>query len=619
MNDLVDFDGLEYVIWTSPIMPKYLMCEILWQLHMDRFIYEIIVFSCPKLAIEVADAVLENFKYFNPTDSLLKIRTLTSACYRMIQRLVYFKIDLNVLTQAFRNFEKCLRYFRELPNAIKLKTLQGDEKYHFMGRQMYFILCVIIESMDNYYLTKKFKSPDFQELYKLTYRQGAVVNKDSCVITTNKYKNLLEILDKSNEALLDTCKYLAMDVNVNVFCAWSEFEFQGQNSMQKVIGMLTYKILCIICRIPNLKNHPVQSFLREIAYKPVNFAEIINVLSARDIIHKIVNDKERQKWIKALLYRHKLFEDIALVELIETHLELFDSDECHRLFKTMYEYLNVNVATENEEKKILASKIFQRCSSFAKYDIIEMHFNKNIFIDTLETTEFDSMVTEIFNKLINTPNMDLSKVFNVFIQNPRKVFTKIFTVACDGTEQTNTMIAVMKPFEKYFNHYYEKDTEPCIILVLKDIIASILECETKQNHFIRFLISLKKSGAIPGPKLLLLIIMPNLHKALLNKNIFDVDLHCKLIQECYPLPELIDYRPPILAMFAQVLDTVRWKMDTYSPIAPMTLERVIKIQTMILFTYGLQIPGNKHNTIIMRYTLNTKIICNKYTFTILQN
>lgn len=591
LKDLVDFDGLEYVIWTLPTIPKYLMCEILWQLRMDKFIYEIIVFSCPKLAIEVADAVLENFKYLNPTDSLLKIKLLTSACYRMIHRLVYFKMDLNMLTQAFRNFENCLRYFRELPNAIKLKTLQGDEKYQFMGRQFYYMLCVIVQCMDNYCLNKKFKSPDFQEIYELTYGQGAVVNKDSSVISTNKYKELLEILDKSNIALLDTCKHLAMDINVNVFCAWSEFEFDNEKSMQKVIGVLTYKILCIICRIPKLKKHPVLNILKEIAYKPIDFAEIINVISADDIIHKIGNDKERPKWIKALLYREKLFEDIALVELINTHLELFDSDECHRLFKTMYEYLKLNVATENEAKKLLASKIFQRCSSLAKNGIIEIYFSKNIFIDTLETTEFDSMVTEIFNKLINTPNMDMSKVFNVFIQNPRKVFTKIITVACEGMEQTNVMTAVIKPLEKYFNHYYEKDIEPCIMLVLKDVIASILECETKQHHFIRFLTSLKNSGAIPGPKLLLLVIMPNLHKALLNKNIFDVDLHCKLIQECYPLPELADYRPPILAMFAQVLDTVRWKMDTYSPIAPVTLERVIKLQTMILMSYESHVPG----------------------------
>lgn len=44
-------------------------------------------------------------------------------------------------------------------------------------------------------------------------------------------------------------------------------------------------------------------------------------------------------------------------------------------------------------------------------------------------------------------------------------------------------------------------------------------------------------------------------------------------------------------MFAQVLDTVRWKMDTYSPIAPETLERVIKLQTMILMSYESHVPG----------------------------
>ncbi|CAH2099858.1 unnamed protein product [Euphydryas editha] len=590
LGELVDLDEIDNVIWTIPTIPKYLMCELLWQLHMDKYLYEILMFSCPKLALEVANAVFENFKYFNPTDSLEKLTPLTTSCYRLMTRFIFFNEEINVLSHAFRNFQNCLRYYMEPPNATKLESLGKKSRYIFLGKQFHSLLCVIRNCFENYVSNQKFRPTDFQQIYELTYNKSTVINSQTSVfIPDSNNKNLLEYINNANVDLLDTCKNLAMEVNVAVFCAWSEFEFEDKKTIQQVIGELSYRIINLLHKIVNLANHPMINIFKQIAYKPLDFVEVINIINTEDIIENLSNGNEREKWIKALLYRDKLCEDAALLEQIDTNLEFLDDDERCRLFKKMHCHLSY--ATDNIESKLsFAIKVFQHCSSSSKHEIVEEQFSNCRFNNTLQTPEFDNMVTEFFNKLINNPDMDMSKVLTLFIQNPRKVFTKIFTLACDNMDQTDIMLQVMKPLEKYSNHYYEIDIEPCIILVLKETIANILENELKQTHFLRFLIYLKKSKMICGSKLFLYVIMPNLHNALLNKDMLNIYIHCKLLVLLYSFQELEVYRVPTLAMLAQVLDIVRWKIDTYLSISPMTLELVLKLQTNIFWTQESVIP-----------------------------
>ncbi|XP_047537147.1 uncharacterized protein LOC125071096 [Vanessa atalanta] len=590
LEEMVDLDGIDFVIWTIPTIPKCLMCEVLWRLHMDSFVYEILVFSCPQLALEVADALIENFKYFNPTDCLPKLKLLTAASYRLICRFVFFYLEHDELTHGLNNLQNCLKYFLDPPNKSKLDSLSKDEKYKFIGNRLYLMLCLLADCFNNFVTVQKLKPSDFQQIYELTYKEGAInENQTSILISDCSNNSLLECINNSHIALLDVCKILVMDVSVEIFCAWSEFEDNGK-SMQQTIGELCYKVHKTLCKIASVSEHPIVTMLQQISCKPLDLVEVVKRTKTEDIVENINKmDSESAQWVKALLHIDKLCENKVLMEQIANHLDLLSEDECFKLFKILHSHLHNN--TENvKQERLLAVRVFQRCSSGSKHEIVDEQFNNYLFNDNFQTPEFDNMMTEFFNKLIVSPDMDVSDVLSVFLQNPRKVYTRIFTLASENMQQTDIMLKLMKTLEKFAKHYYNEETEPCIILIAKEIITNNLDTDEKQNNFINFLSCIKTSNAIPGPKLFLLVIMPNLHSALLNKNIDSVYIHCKLLQEAYPLKELIEYRAPTLAMLAQVLDTVRWKINTFMALSPSTLELVLKLQTSLLNTYESLIP-----------------------------
>ncbi|OWR43858.1 hypothetical protein KGM_208638 [Danaus plexippus plexippus] len=437
LEEMVDLDGIDFVIWTIPTIKRCLMCEILWKLNMENFIYEIIVYSSPYLGLEVAAAFIENFKYFEPTECLSKLKILTAACYRLLARQAFFNIQDNEIKEAFNYFQKCIQLWVNLPNSDKLSRLSRDAEYKFIGDRLHSILLLALDIFSYFTTEQKRKSADFQDIYELTFKEEILKDKGDVVkLSSCNHSILITYLDKSHIDFLDVCQTLVMDVSVDIFCAWTEYE-EDDKSMQQKIGELCYKVTETLSKINSISEHPVLSMLQQISTKPVNLEDIINKTDVNIIIENINKADDSSQWIKALLYRDNLCEEQLLIEQLSNHLEELNEEECYKLFK----------------------------------------------------------------------------LFNKFIQD-------------------------------------RKDT----------------------NEFLK--------GA-------------------------------------YSLNELVQYRAPTLAMLAQVLDSVRWKINTFTSIAPPTLDLVIQLQTSLLNTYESDIPENE--SVWLKSKLRNIKPLNMYYFRLLWN
>ncbi|KAJ0181216.1 hypothetical protein K1T71_003301 [Dendrolimus kikuchii] len=592
LEEMVEIEDINTVIWTIPTIPKCLLCELIWNLHMEKFLYEAIVLLYPPLALELVEAFLNHFKYINPIDAASKLRQITTACYLQICRLHSFHIEkddlINKLTTALINLQNSLKLFIEPPNVHKLNVLSKDDLYKYKGKSFQeFIACIYncFEQFTNSFDNSINESLD---IYLLTYKENRFVNDTiNFKICDTNNKEILECLNNCNEALLETCKTLIMDISVEIFCAWSEFEENG-NSMQQHIGEMCYKLLNKVTEISTLSEHPVMSMMQQIARKPVNARDLINVTDSDTIIENInKNVEDKEAWLHALLERNNLCEDVNLLNVIESNLNNFNPEMSYKLYKRIKLQLKNNV--ENENNIILLSiKVFQQCNLSDKYKILDETFIDNCFNNANETTEFCSMMTETFNKLIISPETDV-EVLTVFLQNPLQVYNKICNVAVESPQQADIMINVSLLLKNYCNHYYSNEIEPCVVKCTRDMLESNLDTENKQNNAIKFTCGLRQD-IIPGNKLLLLIIMPAMHKALINRNIANIYVQVRLLKEAYSVNDLIGYRAPMLAMLAQVLDVVRWKINTFTSTSPNVLEATLQLQMSIIETYGDNIP-----------------------------
>lgn len=591
LEEMTEMEGMQMVIWMIPTVPKYLLYEIFFNLHMQQFLYEIIAFSNPHLALQIADAFIVNMKYLNPVDQLDRVRIVAAALYRLICRLHFYHdgSDGDLLTDALNNFQLCINKFTNPPNADKVLNMPKDDQYKYLGRSLSIMLNLIEECMLQFTSKQEFEAEGFNEIYLGTHHPESIATKTlNFKICDSPNDAILQCLNKCHALLLDDCTTQVMSVSVDIFCAWSEYEENGK-SIQQSIGELCFKLRTILQGIPSISEHTLVGMLKQISREPLNHKDIINETDIEVIVEKInAHDEESPSWLSALLYKDDLCQNLTLLLLLESNIALLKEEQSQNLFEKIIDHLHDD--QENSEYlKVLAIKSFHQCNNTVKDEIITNQFSDNLH-DKMENGDFATMMTEIFNKLTVSDDADPSDILTLFLQNPKQTFMKIFKLAAENEKQTDIMLRVMDSLEKYNNFYYRQDTEPCIIKVSNHVLESYLDTDVKQSNFVNFISKLKQRNIIPGNKLLMLIIMPNLHKGLINRHVIGMNVQIKLLMAAYTIEELLEFRAPMLAMLAQVLEIVRWKFTSFEAAMPPTLELALRLQQEIFNTYEAQIP-----------------------------
>ncbi|CAH0600456.1 unnamed protein product [Chrysodeixis includens] len=604
LENMVELEGIFLVIWSIPTIPKYLMCELLFNLHMEEFAWEIITYCQPYLASQVGLTIQENLKYLDPVDCLPKVHKLSAACYSLLCRLNCFEFEAtkmkDIMSGAYQIIHKTVEYFVLPPNSHKLNSLGNDDLYKYKGECLKTILLLVYECFTKF--TQDQNSSCFDPMYKATCKEeefkSSPSKKKVCEI---EEKDIIDCINNTNKVLLDKFKLVVMEISVDIFCAWSEFEDDDGKDMQQYIGELCHKVRMKLLQVSEYAEHPVVNMIQQMARQPLIIADVINFTDTNVIIQKInSNDQDKLSWIHALVNKEQLCQHSNLLSIIDKNIEVFDTQECFKLYNTFTNYYKSN-SNCSEFVKTLAIKVFQYCEASDKHTILQDHFNENQFIDLSDDEHFHNVLTEMFNKFIASPNVDLTEVLNAFLQNPRQVYNKIFMLAKENNRLTSTMLNIMQLLKDYSNYYYVTETEPCIITITKNILETSIETEAQRENLLKFICGLKNNEIIPGTKLLLLIIMPIMHKALLSKDILKIHLQIQLLSDAYTVSELVKYRAPMLAMLSQVMDVVRWRnIKVFVSYAPMTLQLTLNFQKSIIASYDQDVPETEGNWLRMR-------------------
>ncbi|XP_021183895.3 uncharacterized protein LOC110371817 [Helicoverpa armigera] len=617
LREIAELEGVFLVIQSIPVIPRYLMCEMLWNLYMENFACEMVTYCYPFLAVEIAGAFVENYKYYNPTKGLKKLRNLSAACYKLICRLHCFQFDSTIfnklLKTCYETLQKCLKYFPKPPNSHRLNILSKDELYFYKGECLEIFLLLVHECFS--YFTQEVNSSCSFDIYRSTYKAGCFKDNPPTIKVCECPNNIVsECVNNCNILLLDVFQELVMDVNVDIFCAWSEFEVNHIN-MQQSIGELCHKVRTELINISSVAEHPVVSMIQQMARKPEVISDIINLTEADVIVQKInSNIEEKLSWIHALVNKEQLCQHVDLISVIDTHIDMFDEQECLKLYHTFTNY-SKNSINNREIVTKMSIKLFEHCSVSDKHKLLKEHFSDSQFHDLSDDELFHSTLNEMFNKFVAVPEADYTEVLNVFLQNPRQVFNKIFILAEENTQLTNTMLKIMQMLKDYANYYYVAETDPCIITTIKTNLDEVSESEMKQINLVKFLSGLKLNNIIPGTKLLLLIIMPHMHKALLHKDNNKIHVQIHLLNEAYTIQELLEYRAPMLAMLSQVLEVVRWgNINEFVPKASSTLQLALNFQKSLIETYDNGIPNDEGDWLRIRLKRKNMQPLNNYYF-----
>ncbi|KAM3966714.1 uncharacterized protein ACR2FA_012257 [Aphomia sociella] len=586
LEDITDIDELDMYIWVLPTLSKCLMCEMLWNLNFDKFIQELMSYCNPQLSLEIADAFTENLKYCTPFSCLSKVKLISASIHKIICRMHFFELEENVLTEkltmAYNIFEKCTYYFNNPPKPEDIIDLNKDEFFKFCGQCFQTILLLILDCLEQYVEIPELYPNDVGKIYTITHLRGTSTNIVNYKVCHSPNTSILDCVKKCHISLLNKLQEHGTHVSVTIFCAWSEINI-GSKTMQQIIGELSYKVRNKLMNITCLSDHPVISMLQQIARKPSHWKDLIDLPDSEALVESInTNEEDKAECLRALMEKDYLLRDDTLIQCFASNIECLNENECYELLKSIITYMNSEPNNKAMLEK-LAVKSFHHCNVTAKQEILTEYFSNKMFVNMTDNLVFALMLKEIFNKLILSPKTNMTDVLTIFFQNPKLVYNEIFKLAAENIQQTYIMLETMKLLQKYSNHYYDTDTQPCIVVVIQECFETY--DRPKLENLLKFVCGLKKNNCITGAKLLLLIIMPKLHKALLNKDLECLYNQTKLLQEAYSLDELLEYRAPMLAMLAQMLGIVRWNMVTFEPFSPKTLQIILQLQISLFNTY----------------------------------
>lgn len=592
LNDMMDVADLEPLIWSIPTVSKYLMCEIVWQLHFEKFIYELIPACWPQMGLEVAESFIENFKYLSPTGCLNSLYKLSASCYELLCRLAYFKYQddhtlSTTMTAVFNNLEKCLKYYTDPPNKHRLDSLSTDDLYKYKGHHLKALLYLVYDCLNMYNQNINTNCDD--TIYKLTYSTDYLHNIN-CKVYDSPNRMVVECLDNSNVILLDMFQRVVMNVSVNIFCAWSEYEEDGK-TFQQAIGELCHKVQEKLEGIRIVCDHPVVAMIQMMARKPSAINEIINSTDVPTIVSKISNnDEESKSWIQALVHYEDLHKHIELIRIVDSNLSAFDSTDSYKLYNLLKKGI-----IDNDQQLLfdLRLKLLAQCNIDDKHKIVTAQFHNQMLHDNIrQDNDFEARLNEMFNKFNSDPTVDLSAVLTLFYQSPREVYNKIFNLASHNIELIGTMVRLMILLKDYTKYYYATDTEACMIKIMKQTLTSCTESTLYSANIVKFICKLKENDIVSGSQLLILVVMPSIHTALVAENVKSLHIQLQVLLDAYTMEDLSDYRAPMLVMVAQIMDIVRLRtLGRFHMDAIQTLEKAIQFQKAVINTYRDVIPG----------------------------
>ncbi|XP_011568902.3 uncharacterized protein LOC105398488 [Plutella xylostella] len=595
LEELVEMPGIDMVIWTVPTITKCLICEMIWGLNMEPFLYEVISFCQSSMALQVVQPFIDSLKYSPLETSLAKIKLLSAACYRHISRMNFFTYDNSflfpTLTEFYETLLRCITYFVTPPRPERIERLPDDEKYKYMGNNLITVIKLILECFTLYTSLEKFETEGFEDMYLCTIKPESIQNRGGAYRPCDLPEgSVFQCVQKCNSALVDKCMAVVMEVSVDVFCAWSEFEENGK-TMQQSVGEMCYLLLSKLTKISAFSDHPIKNMLPQISCKPVDIHDIIKVADTETIIENVSKGLEHKVlWLQALIEKDELCQNMQSIACLTANIDFLKGDQCAQLMKKIIHYVEENSAAD-ESVKLLAINIFSKCNHSSKEMVLEEHFKNNVLNNSLETSQLNDMQTEIFNKLVATPDADITHVLSVFIQNPYLTYTKILNTAIENNKQCDIMLRVMSMLSKYTNHYYKTDTEACLVKSIEKYPLTSLESDKQRSSFVHFIVELRRAEILTAAKLLLLVIMPSLHRAIVQKDCGTVSVQVRLLSGAYSLDELLQYRAPVLAMLAQVLEAVRWTLPTFTGDAPTALEESLQLQMKLFKAYNGVVPA----------------------------
>ncbi|XP_065365949.1 uncharacterized protein LOC135958925 [Calliphora vicina] len=588
--NLKDDPELVHVLEICPLMPKFLLVTLVWELHLDQFFNEMLSYAPCWFTFQYFEPATDSLKYIDDAFEVLdKVGALLKSIFISITRSELRLMD-NVDTRIIHNklYDYAMNLLRLFytPDSEKFKNFTKKQSYKYAGFALKHLLELVLYSFDVYENDEKSNPAEDWREYNVCNQllKKSEVGKET--------KHLKEQQLKIIAALLNALQTQVMLVKIDIFIYWVEIDLNDKENLQEVIGTMAFRVGERMISNKTF-GHDVQQQLKVIEIRPKTLEEMTRDATIGDILNTLDNGEIdyniKKLWFNELLNRTVALGNEECLQSIKQNIKLMTVEHCLQIL----DFIKLEILRNHHENQIdsvedikpnmdsmdidpedyeeLSELILKALENYNTEQLLEVlnyqgklyGFNTSLFA----RPEISSRVTEFLNKYNGgSSTFDVQQFLILSFENAEMTWQKFFDMACHNLALITNYCITVKQCRPLSNNYF-----------IPRLLAAFNELPSlEQRYFPALLCEIYFTLYYPDNKTEFLKQVIHKHvNQYLDHQQFD---HLLPLAKCLNIigsyGESQSNKPlnfgeitaPVLLMAAQIMDKARWDLITYSDV-----------------------------------------------------
>lgn len=337
-----------HVLEICPLMPKFLLVTLVWELHLDQFFNEMLSYAPCWFTFQYFEPATDSLKYIEDVFEVLnKVEQLLKSIFISITRSelrLMDNVDARIIHNKLYDYAMNLLRLFYTPDSEKFKDFSKKQSYKYAGFAVKHLLNLVLFTFDVYENAEKANPlEDWQE-----YNVCKQLQKKPEIVSETKH--LKEQQLKIITALLNALQTQVMLVKIDIFIYWVEIDLNEKENLQEVIGTMAFRVGEIMLS-NKIFGHDVQQQLKVIEIRPKTLQEIIRDATIGEILNILDNAQLdyniRKAWFDELINRTVALGNEECLQSIKQNIKLMTVEHCLQIL----DFIKLEIRRNYEENE----------------------------------------------------------------------------------------------------------------------------------------------------------------------------------------------------------------------------------------------------------------------------
>lgn len=580
--DLSEEPSISHFLNIMAALPKCVLHKLIWDLKIEAYFGEIIAYSPSWFAYPFLVEIADSLRFSDPFRIMDRVCAVVRAIYTSIARAIFRPANP---TEHKIMFNKLFDIVVELMQYFYTANFPKDsewpkEKFHkYLGYVLLNSL-QLVEHCFKLYMNRPVLKSDkpVYEIFGFLRAREALVDDGNTTYT----EDILNAFDRINVLLLNSLQDIVMQIDCYAFMDWLE-EKCGSENLQKVIGELAYNAQKLISE-NECFNHAVGEQLKGISIKPKTVQEIIQASTMSGLLEildeiaaqELTDDERLQPCLDAFINRGELtLNNEECIGSLKCHVQSLTMEQIKRMITVAMNIDSTHETVIDSFVEVIIMALDYKTES----EVLELTVHSlrdRTTTECFQLPDYETLLISVFNKSAFSANR--KDYLKLMFQNPYNFYGKCFSGAISSESLMQQIFEILKFTSVVF--------ECCAPYMARTLMSERLLPSDQKRQLSKLASHIFFETKLNQKQFIVEILYKEfLTMAMRDKDYDRINTIITILLEISHKFKFEDMCPPLLIVFAQILELCRWSLSTYTDELKEIVEKTINLTTVVLDLY----------------------------------